>query len=119
MENKNVKNPEKYPEVITKLPKAVINVKGVEARILQGECQQLVFFDMEANTHLPEHSHDYPQWGIMLRGRMNLTIGGETYLINKGDEYVIPANAKHYAVFLCRSRVIDLFSERARYSCKP
>lgn len=115
LESRNIKNPQKYPEIITNLPKAIIHFKGVEARVLQGENQQLVFFEMEPNTQLPEHSHNYQQWGIMLKGKMNLTIDNKTYLIKKGDEYVIPANTKHHATFLSRSRVIDLFSEKERY----
>ena len=78
----------------------------------------MVFFEIEPNTQVPEHSHDYSQWGIMLKGKMRLTIDGKAHLIGKGDEYVIPANAKHYATFLSKSRVIDFFSERTRYTTK-
>jgi quercetin dioxygenase-like cupin family protein len=86
--------------------------------VLQGERHQLVFFEMETSTQVPEHSHGYPQWGIMLKGKMQLAIDGKAHLIKKGDEYVIPANAKHYATFLSKSRVIDFFSERTRYKTK-
>ncbi|MCJ7469914.1 hypothetical protein MUO74_05375 [Candidatus Bathyarchaeota archaeon] len=37
---------------------------------------------------------------------MELTINGETRICEKGDEYVIPAQAKHYAKFLTKSRVM-------------
>jgi quercetin dioxygenase-like cupin family protein len=118
LKRQRVKNPPEYPDVITALPKAIMQVKGIKARVLQGERHQLVFFEMEPNTKVPEHSHDYPQWGIMLKGKMRLTIDGKAYLIEKGDEYVIPTNAKHYATFLGKSRVIDLFSEKTRYKTK-
>jgi quercetin dioxygenase-like cupin family protein len=101
------------------LPEAIIQFKGIKAWVLQGKSHQLVFFEMEPNTQVPEHSHDYPQWGIMLRGKMRLTIDGKTHLVKKGDEYIIPAKAKHYAAFLSKSRVIDFFSEKARYKTKP
>jgi quercetin dioxygenase-like cupin family protein len=115
LRSQKVKNTPEYPEVITNLPKAIIQVKGIKAWVLQGESHQLVFFEMEPNTQVPEHSHDYPQWGIMLKGKMQLTIDGKAHLIKKGDEYVIPTNAKHYATFLNKSRVIDFFSEKTRY----
>jgi len=118
MKSQKVKNPQEYPEVITTLPKAIIQVKGIRAWVLQGERHQLAFFEMEPNTQVLEHSHDYSQWGIMLKGKMQLTIDGKANLIRKGDEYVIPANAKHYATFLSKSRVIDFFSERNRYKTK-
>jgi quercetin dioxygenase-like cupin family protein len=119
LKSQKVKNPQEYPEVITDLPKAIMQVKGIEAWVLQGKRHQLVFFEMEPNTQVPEHSHDYRQWGVMLKGEMQLTIGGKAHVIKKGDEYVIPANAKHYATFLSKSRVIDFFSEKTRYKIKP
>ena len=84
-----------YPEVITRLPEADISIKGVKAHVLQGEKHQLVFFEMEPSTSVPEHQHDYDQWGMMIEGEMELTIDGETRNCRKGDEYVIPAQAKH------------------------
>ena len=108
-----------YPEVITFLPEADVQFKGIRAWILQGEKQQLVFFDMEPSTQVPEHSHDYPQWGIMIEGEMELIIEGKSRICAKGDEYVIPAQAKHRAIFLRKSRVIDFFSERNRYRPRP
>lgn len=107
-----------FPEIITDLPEADVQFKGVRAWILQSEKHQLVFFEMEPSAQVPEHSHDYPQWGIMVEGKMELTIDGKTKLIEKGDEYVIPAKAKHYARFLGKSRVIDFFSEKTRYKLK-
>jgi quercetin dioxygenase-like cupin family protein len=118
LKSQKARNPQEYPEVITTLPKGIIQVKGIKAWVLQGERHQLVFFEMETNTQVPEHSHDYSQWGIMLKGKMQLTIDGKAHFIRKGDEYVIPANAKHYATFLSKSRVIDFFSERTRYKTK-
>jgi quercetin dioxygenase-like cupin family protein len=108
-----------FPEVIRRLPAADIQFKGVRAWILQGEKQQLVFFEMESCAEVPEHSHDYSQWGIIIEGKMELIIEGKCRICEKGDEYVIPAQAKHYARFLTKSRVIDFFSERNRYRPKP
>ena len=55
----------------------------------------------------------------MIEGKMELIIEGKPRICEKGDEYVIPAQAKHYARFLTKSRVIDFFSERNRYRPKP
>jgi quercetin dioxygenase-like cupin family protein len=107
-----------FPEVITHLPEADVQFKGVRAWIVQGEKHQLIFFEMEPYAQVPEHSHDYPQWGIMVEGKMELTIDGKTRICEKGDEYVIPAKAKHYARFPSKARVIDFFSEKTRYRTK-
>ena len=108
-----------YADVITDFPEADVQFEGVRAWILQGETHQLVFFQMEANARVPEHSHDYAQWGMVIEGEMELTIEGRTRNCRKGDEYLIPARAKHKASFLAKSRVVDLFSEITRYRTKP
>ena len=108
-----------YPEVITRLPEADIPIKGIKAYILQGERHQMVFFEMEPSTLVPEHHHDYDQWGMIIEGKMELTINNETKTCKTGDDYVIPANAKHRAKFLSRSRVMDFFSEKNRYKIRP
>jgi len=112
------KQPRGYPEVIVRLPEADIRFEGIKAWILQGEKHQLIFFEMEPFARVPEHSHDYAQWGMVIDGKMELTINGEPRICEKGDEYVIPAQAKHHARFLSKSRVIDFFSEKSRYGTK-
>ena len=107
-----------FHEVITGLPEADIPFKGVRAWISQGEKHQLVFFEMDRSAQVPEHSHNYPQWGMVIEGEMELTIDGKMRTCRKGDEYLISAKAKHYVKFPSRSRVIDLFSEKARYKSK-
>jgi len=108
-----------FAKVITDLPEADVKVNGIKAWILQGENHQLIFFEMEPTAKVPEHSHSYPQWGMVVEGKMKLTINGKARLYEKGDDYLIPAHAKHRATFLSKSRVIDFFSEKTRYRAKP
>jgi mannose-6-phosphate isomerase-like protein (cupin superfamily) len=107
-----------YPEVITRLPEANVQSEGAKAWIMQADMSQLVFFEFETNANVPEHSHDYPQWGIVIDGKMELTINGKPRICERSDEYLIPAGARHSARFLSRTRVIDLFSEKNRYKPK-
>lgn len=107
-----------FPKVITDLPEAEIKLEGVKGWIAQGESHQIVFFAVEPKVEVSEHSHEYPQWGFVVEGKMELTIDGESKLNEKGDEYLIPAHAKHSARFLTKCRVIDFFSEKDRYKFK-
>jgi quercetin dioxygenase-like cupin family protein len=107
-----------YPKAITDLPEADIPFRGVKAWIVQTESRQLVFFEMQPDAVVPEHSHGYPQWGMLIEGGMKLTVDGKTKTIRKGDEYLIPAHAKHSVTFLAKTRVMDLFIEKTRYKSK-
>jgi len=107
-----------FPEVITRLPSAEIRVEGAKAWILQSDASQLVFFEFKQGTKVPEHKHDYSQWGIVVDGKMELVVDGKPWMCKKGTEYLVPAGAKHFARFLAQTRVMDYFSERNRYKPK-
>jgi len=115
---KNKNNTNEFPTVITALPEADMPFQGMKAWILQGEKHQLIFFEMQSTAIVPEHSHNYPQWGMLIEGEMKLTINNKTKTIKKGDEYLIPAQAKHKATFTTKTRVMDFFSEKTRYKAK-
>lgn len=106
-----------YPNLIDSLPVADIPIAGVEARLLQSEHGQLVFFDIPQGAHVPAHSHG-EQWGCVLDGELELTIDGKTNRYRKGDSYHIPAGITHEARFPTRCRIIDLFADVDRYSVK-
>lgn len=115
---KKSKQVQEFPRVIKDLPEADTQIPGIKAWILQSEKQQLVFFEMEPIAKVPEHSHTYPQWGIVVEGEMKLTVNGKTRLYKKGEDYLIPAQAKHRATFPTKARVIDFFQEKTRYKPK-
>lgn len=107
-----------FPKVITDLPEADIQFKGVKGWIAQGESHQIVFFEIEPFRKVSEHSHNSPQWGIVVEGKMELTIGNKTKIYEEGGEYFIPAHTKHSAKFLSKFRAVDFFGERMRYKPK-
>lgn len=106
-----------YPDMINDLPTADIPLEGVLGHLLQGAGHQVVFFEIEPIGQIPPHTHG-PQWGIVLEGEMDLTIGGETRTYTKGDTYYIEAGVEHAATFRTRFRCIDVFGEPARYAAK-
>ena len=107
-----------FPEEILALPEPDVAFPGVQGRLLQGPAQQLVFFEIDAVGEVEPHAHG-AQWGVVLDGTMELTIGRETRRYTRGDTYYIPAGEVHSARFETRTRVIDFFAEPRRYEVKP
>jgi quercetin dioxygenase-like cupin family protein len=116
--NSKAKQQSGYPKVITQLPEAEVDLQGGRAWIMQGENRQIVFCEYEAGVSLPEHSHAYAQWGMVIDGEMELIVDGKSRICQKGDEYLIAAKTKHFVKFQCKTRIIDLFSESGRYKPK-
>ena len=72
-----------YPKIITKLPEADIAFKGVKGKMLQGPDSLLTFMEIDPIGEVSPHSHG-AQWGVVLDGEMELTIGGVTKTYKKG-----------------------------------
>lgn len=106
-----------YPEIIHRLPDVDVPLAGVRGKLLQGEHNQLVFFEIDAGAEVPLHRHG-AQWGIVVEGELRLSIDGETRSYRPGDTYVIPAGVEHGAVFETPVKVIDFFDEPGRYRAR-
>jgi quercetin dioxygenase-like cupin family protein len=106
-----------FPELITTMPEADIPFPGVRGWVLQGQGRQVAFLDIDAIGDVPPHSHG-EQWGMVIEGEMELTIGQETRRYGRGDTYHIPAGVTHSARFLSHFRAIDVFADADRYKPK-
>lgn len=86
-------------------------VPGCRMRTPYGEHLMLSYLEMDDGAEVPLHSHPHEQGGILLSGRMQLTIGDETRICEPGSMFIIPPNVKHRAVAVGGpARVLDCFS---------
>ena len=77
-------------------PYAVWN--GVTARVVNGQRLTLAAVDLEPNAVVAEHHHPNEQVGLVLRGSLTFTVGGERRALRAGDTYNIPSDVPHDAV---------------------
>jgi quercetin dioxygenase-like cupin family protein len=105
-----------FPEMITRLPAAELPVppSKVRTHVLPSDRGQLVFFDIVEDVEIPPHSHK-AQWGTVLAGEIEVTIGGETRVYKPGTTYFIPSGVVHSARARAGAKVMDLFEEPDRY----
>ena len=107
------------PDIITRLPEADLPFPpdAVKASVLQSDNGQMVFFQILKDMELPAHSHK-GQWGTVLEGQIELTIGGETRTYGPGQSYNIPAGVVHSGKLPAGAKVLDFFEETDRYRLK-
>ena len=103
-----------YPEPITNLPEADIPLRGCRAWLSQSKTHQIAFMEFAEDVELGEHSHD-EQWGIVLEGRIDLTIDGVERTFTKGDRYFISKGVKHSAKIYAGYCDVQFFNEKDRY----
>ena len=103
-----------FPEAIESLPIADIAIRGLTAFLSQGQNHQIIFMEFEEDVDLPEHEHE-SQYGIVLEGMIELTIGGVRNIYAKGDRYYIPAGTKHFGRIYAGYADVTFFNEKSRY----
>ena len=106
-----------FAAFLTGLPEADIPFPGVRGWISQAADHQVVFLDIEPIGEVAPHHHG-EQWGVVVEGEMELTIGDTTRTYRRGDSYHIPAGVRHGATFRTRVRAIDVFAEPDRYRAR-
>ena len=84
---------------------------GVRIRAPYGKNIMLSYLELDQGAVVPLHSHPHEQGGILLQGKMELTIGDEVRVVEPGAMYLIPPNVLHKAVALEGPLVVlDVFS---------
>ena len=106
-----------FPDPILRLPEADVPLDGVRAYLSQSEGHQVVFMEFSKDVVVPEHSHE-SQWAVVLEGRIDLVIGGETRTLGKGDQYFVPKGVKHSAKIYAGYADVTFFNQKDRYRRK-
>jgi quercetin dioxygenase-like cupin family protein len=86
-------------------------VRGCRARTPFGQHLMLSYLEMDDGAEVPLHHHPHEQGGILLKGKLQLTIGDETRIVEAGSLFLIPPNVPHRAVAVDGpATVLDVFS---------
>jgi quercetin dioxygenase-like cupin family protein len=84
-------------------------IPGFFARFVHAKNVTLVFWEAKAGSTFPEHFHPHEQIATMHEGRFQLTINGETKILESGIIAVIPSNTKHSGIALTDYKLLDVF----------
>jgi quercetin dioxygenase-like cupin family protein len=80
----------------TRTPKELL--PGVVVRTFWGEQMLISQVDLAPGAIVPVHAHPHEQFGMIVRGEMQITIAGETRNIQTGAIYIIPGDAQHSVI---------------------
>ena len=70
-------------------------VPGMKARFVHSDKMTFAFWDISADSALPEHSHPHEQFSFMVQGRLRLRVGEREKLVGPGDIWHVPPNVVH------------------------
>jgi quercetin dioxygenase-like cupin family protein len=85
-------------------------VPGHHGRFIHSDHTTHVYWQIEADARLPEHSHPHEQIVNVLEGRYELVVDGESHVLEAGDVLVIPGDTPHGGRAHSDCRILDVFS---------
>lgn len=83
--------------------------EGIHGKVIHTDHQSIAFWQIEAGTLLPEHSHVHEQIAIVTQGELELTVNGVTQVLTPGQVATIPSNVPHSAKALTYVEITDTF----------
>lgn len=84
---------------------------GCKMRTPYGENLMLSYLEMDEGAVVPLHHHPHEQGGMLLKGKLELTMGDEVRVVEAGAMFIIPPNTPHKAVAVDGPAVVlDVFS---------
>jgi len=108
---------EHFPEFIRSLPQVDSPLASLRGWMLRTGQGLAMFYEIPDGVEVPEHAHG-AQWGVVLQGSVEFTIGGETRTYRRGDAYYVPDAVAHSAVISPGFVGIDVFADADRYRAR-
>ena len=84
-------------------------VPGYRALFVHGDNLSLAYWDVDPGAELPEHNHPHEQVANVLEGKFELTVDGETRVLEPGQVAVIPSDIPHSGKAITACRLLDVF----------
>lgn len=84
-------------------------VPGYRGRFVHTDTMTLAYWEVTADSPIPEHAHPNEQVLNLLEGTFHLTVGGDTKTLQPGDVVVIPPDVPHSGISITECRIIDAF----------
>jgi len=84
-------------------------LRGFHAKFLHTENMTASLWRVEAGAELPEHTHPHEQISMVISGQFEMSLEGESHILDAGSVALIPSNAKHGGRAITDCEIRDIF----------
>src|SRR5690349_5177638 len=82
---------------------------GFKGKFIHSASFTIAHWEIAAGSAAPVHTHIHEQTVDVIKGRLEMTINGETFVLEPGQGAIIPSMVPHGAKALTDCFVIDTF----------
>jgi quercetin dioxygenase-like cupin family protein len=83
--------------------------KGFKGRFVHMESFTIGFWEIEAGSEIPLHSHLHEQTTEVIEGEFEMTCGGITKIYKSGMMVTIPSHVPHSGKAITNCKLTDVF----------
>lgn len=83
---------------------------GFHFQLIHTATNTYSFVTVDAGSTLPIHNHIHEQSSFVLEGKFEMTVGGETSIMEPGSFTLIPSNVPHGGTAITDCKLLDIFS---------
>lgn len=84
-------------------------VPGFKGRFIHSENITIAYWDIKAGSAIPVHHHVHEMIVNVLSGKLQLTIGDESKVLEEGMVGIIPSHVPHTAMAITDCKIMDVF----------
>ena len=78
--------------------------------LITGKSMMICEFTLEKGVEIPAHAHPHEQVGYVASGKVRITVGDESTVLEQWDCYYAPSGVMHGAEVLEKAIVVDTFN---------
>ncbi len=84
-------------------------IHGYTGKTIHTGTMTFMYWSVAEGAVMPEHNHLHEQVAHVLKGKFELTVNGETQVLEPGKVAVIPPHVKHGGRAITRCELLDVF----------
>jgi quercetin dioxygenase-like cupin family protein len=85
-------------------------VAGITGYYAHGSSMTFGYIEIKKGTKMAVHHHVHEQITYIIKGQLDMMIGGEPCSLTAGMYYIIPSNTAHGAFAVTDCKIIDVFN---------
>ena len=83
---------------------------GFFSKLIHTDTNTINFIDVKAGSSIRLHQHIHEQCSFAIEGKFEMTVNGDTQVLEPGSFAIIPSNAIHGGTAITDCKLIDIFS---------